>query len=610
MSSSTRRLRRHKFALALPVVLLASAAFSTPAFAEGEGDTGAPASAETQAPASDPAPEPAKDEPKPEPPQEEPKPEPAPDPKPEPEPEPDKAPPPRDGQDGTGGSDKAETEKGTGGSKKTTPAQVPADAVPAGESADEGAESEFDKSIEAQAQPDPDELDLSQVVVCKYSGTPGDEKAQTVNILSISGLEDGWDGTTFPWPFKDAQGQSYAIRHPFNKENTGQLQGMIDTVCPPRPGPDPEDPRIVAAPEKPGIDDPCGPNNAVFTSVPSSTADYVVTANQAKTEIVIEAVDGVVFDQQGTDRIVYTVGADTNVAACPKKVVVCKWVSTPQGLEHHVIVVSVNAADPTGIGKTWEEVTDADFPIPFNDAQASVAIRFAVGNEQPGDEIIGEGGCPQEISAPQVPQSDPCNPPGVTNNVAFGTLPPSNGSWTADTSVAGQITFTATGLNYFDVVEQDGKVVYVKTLVVKLNPDSGTSCIVAPALAPNDPCNPPGVTSNASWVLPAETADYSVSVVNGVIQLIAKLGKMFEGDKPTYTYAVAPAPVDSGIVCKTVDEGSEKSGNPPKHVAQTGQVSATGLPNTGGPAGWLMPIGVALVLVGGGLVLARRNRMA
>ncbi len=63
-----------------------------------------------------------------------------------------------------------------------------------------------------------------------------------------------------------------------------------------------------------------------------------------------------------------------------KKVVVCKYVGTPPGTPDHIIVVSVNSLD------NFPE--NPVFPLTFGDAQDSIAIRFAVGNEQPGDEEL------------------------------------------------------------------------------------------------------------------------------------------------------------------------------------------------------------------------------
>jgi hypothetical protein len=78
-------------------------------------------------------------------------------------------------------------------------------------------------------------------------------------------------------------------------------------------------------------------------------------------------------------------GNDCPAPPDDKKVVVCKYVGTPPGTPDHIIVVSVASL---GEGFT------GTFPFPFGDAQDSIAIRFAVGNEQPGDEELVN--CPVE----------------------------------------------------------------------------------------------------------------------------------------------------------------------------------------------------------------------
>ena len=61
-----------------------------------------------------------------------------------------------------------------------------------------------------------------------------------------------------------------------------------------------------------------------------------------------------------------------------KKVVVCKYVGTPPGTPDHIIVVSSSAIKDF----------PGTFPWTFADAHDSVAIRYAVGNEQPGNEEL------------------------------------------------------------------------------------------------------------------------------------------------------------------------------------------------------------------------------
>ncbi len=115
-----------------------------------------------------------------------------------------------------------------------------------------------------------------------------------------------------------------------------------------------------------------------------------------------------------------------------KKVVVCKYVGTPPGRPDHIIVVNKSAA------KDWDEDWDGKtFPWSFADAQDSVALRYAVGNEQPGDEELAN--CPErrtEKAPAGINAEDPCGP--ETGNVTwaaksdeFFTYSESNGVVTA-----------------------------------------------------------------------------------------------------------------------------------------------------------------------------------
>ncbi len=654
-SRAVARRRRHKIALLLPAVVVVSTVLSGPAYADDVDDP-APASPDTSQ--STPTPDPAPSaEPKPEP-----KPEPAPDPKPDPAPGPSNDPAPAD-------QPSASDEGKSGAGKKDEGKQL-ADGAPQGDEAapapaavtlSPSAGTVFSAAAEekAAAKEDDDSDNTKMVVICKYVSTPGGFSHHVI-VNSVNSLK-GWDGKFPSTTFADAQ-NSIVVRYLKNNEIPGQVP---DSVCPimlkrpvptvvnpcgpdnavwgeltgtgftvtrnpdgslvvtanagywfaplsvppttelvfPAPDdPDPEDQdctgTAAVVPPDPQPVDECGTGIVQWADPPNSP-DYTWVRNDDGS-VTFTPVPPAVFPG-GVESISWPVPT-AHQEACPKKVVVCKYVSTPAGFEHHIVIVSVNAVDPSGSGKTWDEVTDADFPFPFEDAQDSIAIAFADKGDQSHDFTPED--CGTKIDPPVVPQVDPCNPAGVTSNVHFGAIP--DGAWTADTSVAGKITFTATGTNYFSTTGEGDDKVFVKTYVVNLGADSGEKCLIAPAIAPNDPCNPAGVTSNATWVLPVETADYSVSVVNGVIKLIGKLGKVFESGDSTYTYNLAATPVDSGVVCEV--GGVEETSHPPKDAVDSEQ-AATGLPNTGGPAGWLMPLGVGLVLAGAGLVLARRKTL-
>ncbi|MGA8986908.1 hypothetical protein, partial [Aeromicrobium sp.] len=73
-----------------------------------------------------------------------------------------------------------------------------------------------------------------------------------------------------------------------------------------------------------------------------------------------------------------------------KKVVVCKYVSTPGGELDHIIIVSENSLDEGFVGI---------FPFTFGDAQDSVAIRYATEGEQAKDVLLTECVTPPPFDA-------------------------------------------------------------------------------------------------------------------------------------------------------------------------------------------------------------------
>jgi hypothetical protein len=86
----------------------------------------------------------------------------------------------------------------------------------------------------------------------------------------------------------------------------------------------------------------------------------------------------------------------------PKKVVVCKFVGTPPGTQHHVIIVSENSLNNTPYvappdGDSW---TDAHGQT----TEGSIAIRYANDGEQAKDVSLDECGFEE-------PEPDVC-PPG------------------------------------------------------------------------------------------------------------------------------------------------------------------------------------------------------
>ncbi len=724
MSSSPRRLgRRHRFALTLPAVLLVSTALTGlngPAFADDPGSAQDGTSSATQAADPSPAPAGPADETKaPEPKAEAPSPA-ADAPKSEaPKSESPKSESPSATADASApaAGDKA---AGTSGDKA---AAEPVQASPA-------ASTPLAQAIKADASAKAAAADVEvndkKVVVCKYVSTPGGYSHHVI-VPSVNSLKDWTPADGFPnWAFADAQ-NSVVLRFLNADEKPGQVP---DSVCPtlmPRPkatlvdpcGPsnakwsvplsefytvttNPDgsvkitanpgywfaplsvppttvislgvptesnvpctDKTPIAAPE-PRLDDPCGPNNATWLP-PLATADYTITGPDQQGNYTATVTNPNTVFPNGLGTIVVATKPDPADSgdACTKKVVVCKNVSTPPGFSHHIVIVSVNATDYNGT-----------FPTDFDDAHGSIVVGWADKGDNPADYSDLLKLCPQQIAVPTVPQVDPCNPAGVTSNIAFGPLPASDGTWTAQTSQDGKtITFTATGNNAFGLVEnEEGDLVYQKTAQVHLGTDSGVACIVPPTLSAEDPCGP----NNASWKLPTATDKFTVELKDGVIVLTATGTNRFEGDKTTYTYPDTK-PVDSNVACTVsptravvcatpvapsasavpgtinivniadliakgfkgtypfvyVDGGItyevvRSAGDTEVASTVTGiscgvdaavedkggkkddgdiESAQSGLPNTGGPAGWLLPFGVGLVLAGAGLIATRRKQI-
>ncbi|MCR1783947.1 LPXTG cell wall anchor domain-containing protein [Nocardioides carbamazepini] len=608
MSNFARRPRRHAepeqgptarrwrptITLLLPAVVLASAALAGPALADDAdpapaSDPGQSAQT-TQAepapePEAEPAPEPEPEpEPKPEPapaPAPDPKPEPAPDPKPEPSAEPDAA------DAGEATEEKADEKAGEQAGEESAQKPDQEQAVTAAPSEQATPAAEY-ATVQAAAKAGddpgivvPQAVNTKKVVVCKYVSTPPGYSHHVI-VPSVSSLQDWTPAMGFPsFAFADAH-DSIVIRYLDDNEIPGQVP---NSACP-----------TMVSPPMLTLLNPCGANNTSWADPAASPAySWVRNANGS---ITFTASPGYLFPSTTTAGLTsYTSPpppADTDPVNqnCTVDTVI-----TPPVLQMD---------DPCGVG-------NAVWLNPGNTAAYTVAMDTPAAGQvtltaNAGFTFAGPAptyvygppvetnvaACPTVVQPPAVPTVNPCGP----NNIAFGTVPA--GPWTSSLDPDdGSVTLTATGNNVFP----GGATLHVYNLPA----DNDPACLVAPALAPSDPCG----VGNAAWIPPVETPDYSVSVVNGVIQLIAKLGKLFVGDQPTYTYPAA-APVDSGVVCAVggVQETQPaKSDDAPGTPGAVGGVQATSLPNTGGPGGWLMPFGVLLVLAGAGLVLARRNQM-
>ena len=762
--ASARGRSGRKIALLLPAALLASTTFAAPALADDAGgDAGAPASG-----AASPTPTP------------DPQPDPAPEPKPDPKPEPKPTNEPKPSADGSASAPKPqdEPEKPTGATS-TDDAAPQAPAAPAAKTpAKKSAAVATPAAGTLFSAAADDDVNEKKVVVCKYVSTPGGALDHIV-IPSVNSLKD-FPGT-FPWGFADAH-FSIAIRYAKDGEQSGDVSRSecptrlvppvipVDDPCgagnaaygtvPPgsyTPVRNPDgsitltaddgylfdgsktytypapvetntepcpEPAVITPPELDVTDD-CGPGNAVYGEVPANPG-YTVTRHDDGS-ITLTAVGNTQFPG-GTTTYTYPVPTDSN-EPCPveeKKVVVCKYVSTPGGVLDHIVIVSVN---------TLKDFPDpAVFPWQFPDAQDSVAIRFAEEGEQahdvkdvecpqettpptvdvidecgPGNAMYGDvpagpytvtrnadgsitltadegwtfpGGaktyeypvpteenteaCPATITPPDVEVIDECGP----DNAVYGEVP-ENPGYTVTRNDDGSITLTAVGNTRFP----GGVTTYTYPVPTEENTEACPATITPPDVDVVDACGP----GNAAYGEVPEGEGYTVTRNDdGSITLTAVGNAQFPGGAATYTYPVptdsgTPCPVDGrAVVCSIPMGGTQVAArradipgtilivdlvdliakgftgvypfsytedgveydviraaapgesasdvtgitcgvddvvvdNPPRTPGEVDHDQVTALPDTGGPAGWMLPAGVGLVLAGAALMLVRRR---
>jgi hypothetical protein len=260
-------------------------------------------------------------------------------------------------------------------------------------------------------------------------------------------------------------------------------------------------------------------------------------AGHARTATALAAVGALMI----SGGLVMLAAAPTATAGGPDpKVVVCKYVGTPPGALHHVVVVSENSLNNTPYvappdGDSW---TDAQGQTD----EGSVAIRYAKDDEQAEDVSLKE--CPgyvQEIPVPAMPSTtDPCNPPEVASNIAF-VVP-------ADTA---QLDYTLLGNGDVTVAPKPGFVFRGNTQVVtfQLPADSNVPCSTTVTIDPpgtpstTDPCGP----ANIAFNVPADTAQLDYTLLgNGDVTAAPKPGFVFSGNSQLITFTL---PADSGTPC-------------------------------------------------------------
>ncbi|MBM0125820.1 choice-of-anchor E domain-containing protein [Pimelobacter simplex] len=162
---------------------------------------------------------------------------------------------------------------------------------------------------------------------------------------------------------------------------------------------------------------------------------------------------------------------------------------------------------------------------------------------------------------------------------------------------------------------------------VDLQPNTGTDGCDAWQLAGGDPASQPA-GANSRMTAGAQTDQWSATLTQPA-QLTPYIGKGTVGFSYTsssasnlaqpaewtlvflaggsgrlsVTYTYTP-----GEVAGVCEAGDKSAGCDDGEAA--GQVDSAGLPDTGGPAGWLLLVGAGLVLAGSGLVMVRRPHSA
>jgi hypothetical protein len=259
-------------------------------------------------------------------------------------------------------------------------------------------------------------------------------------------------------------------------------------------------------------------------------------------------------------------------ADCPaeddKKVVVCKYVGTPPGTPHHIIVVSVSSIKDF----------PGTFPWTFADEQDSVAIRYAVGNEQPGNEELVH--CPGYQPPPtdvctKLPGNQPTGTACTKADEVVTTSTEGAADCEADTV---PITTTVTTTPYVFNAETNTWSPGTPNAVVthSTRPATKTECPDVPqvnptVVTPNAPSQTaPTCTTAGSIVEPAAQAGVNVvrtDLGNGSVRFDSTpaANYVFVGAQ-TVSATVTALPMLSGASCGEVEGTDESTDEPPATV--------------------------------------------
>ncbi|WP_182378775.1 LPXTG cell wall anchor domain-containing protein [Nocardioides sp. WS12] len=318
-----------------------------------------------------------------------------------------------------------------------------------------------------------------------------------------------------------------------------------------------------------GTVDPCGLDNIAYEAVPAN--DFYTSEVNEDGSVTLTAIKDYAFD--GKPTYTYPAPVDEGIL-CP------------------AIAPELDVLNPCGVDNAAYE------PVPANDLYTSevnedgsvtlTAIKDYGFDGEPTytypAPVDSNELCP--VIAPELDVNDPCG----LDNAAYETVP-ENELYTSEVNEDGSVTLTAIADYGFD-----GEPTYTYPAPV----DSNEECPVVKAYVA---CSSP---------LVARTAPIAAGIIVVIDEVEAAL-KGFLGTFPyTYTDGTSevtilqelaegqdPSSLDAATLCGEVAVIVEE----PPTVGGIVEV----LPNTGGPAGWLVPLGTGLVLAGAALVLMRRR---
>lgn len=303
----------------------------------------------------------------------------------------------------------------------------------------------------------------------------------------------------------------------------------------------------IPVPAKPAIDDPCnasGVTNNASWIVPEDT-DSVVWA-LVDGELIASTTEGYEFTD-GTTEHNFGLPTDSGrlCVAVPELLWTdpCNAAGTVSAPYWTSAPVSSAVLTWTQSGTSWIATPNAGYE--FIDGQASHTYSLPMDDGLLCDVPV------TEIAHPVMTSIDPCNAVGGVNAPYWTTTPVNDAS----------VTWTQSGTSWIAAANAGYEFVGALTQLTFTLPADNANDICPPIEVPipptptvYDPCfiPVPGVVYteipyNASWIVPADTAQYYwVNTADQVLTVFARPGYTFPGGATSYSYGQAP---DKGSFC-------------------------------------------------------------